>query len=477
MNQLKKTLLREIPAVSELLAHPQIRELTVPLQRVTAAIQTVLTGIRQAILSDDGQTKPPLQLDAIVQDVLKLVSNQFSPSLKKVINATGVVLHTNCGRSPLHPEVLEFMNLTSAGYSNLELDLQTGRRGSRYTHVEELVCKLTGAEAAMAVNNNAAAVLLVMHALAQDKDVIVSRGELVEVGGSFRIPEVLKAGGARLIEVGTTNKTWLRDYAAAVTENTALLLKVHTSNFRVIGFTQSVTSQELVEMAHAQGLIVVEDLGSGTLADVGQFGLPYEPTVQDVVDAGVDLVTFSGDKLLGGPQAGIIAGKRKLIERLRTDQLTRALRIDKLTLAALEATLRIYLAERYQEIPTIAMLSLGQTELAERARNLAELLKGETGTAADISVEKGYSQVGGGSLPTAKPETYVVAVKPHLTSVSALEKFIRTNDHPVLAYVQNDKLMLDVRTLLPGDMEQIGAVFKAWTEEIKTQYTVKIDED
>ncbi len=471
MEDLRKARLREIPPVNEVLFHPGIAALQeeIPHLRVTEAVQEVLASVRQQILEsgDIEFLSRPLEVDFLAAQVREKATREHAYHLRRVINATGVVLHTNCGRSVLAGEVVDFVSGIAQGYSNLELDLGSGERGSRYSHVEDLLCKLTGAEAGMVVNNNAAAVLLVMRALASGREVIVSRGELVEVGGAFRIPEVLKAGGANLIEVGTTNKTRLKDYASAITDNTAVLLKVHTSNFRVVGFTEQVGSGELVELGSSLGIPVVEDLGSGTLVDLSQWGIPYEPTVPEAIKSGVDVVAFSGDKLLGGPQAGIIVGKRSYIDRLKKDQLTRALRIDKLTLAALEATLRLYLEKREQEIPTLALLSLSANELSARADALAASIRLAAGTKILADVEQGYSLAGGGSLPTANLPAYLVSVKPGLGTVSELEEFLRQAETPVLARVQKDRLLLDVRTLLPGDSQAIARVFHTWAQQDK----------
>jgi L-seryl-tRNA(Ser) seleniumtransferase len=467
LDELRKARLREIPQVNLIVNHPRLLELSdqIPLQRITEAVQTVLSSLRNNIVKaqESGQLAQELNIGLIVEQVRTVVLTQFSPKLNKVINATGIVLHTNCGRSVLPKEVLDFVSEIAGGYSNLELDLSTGERGSRYAHVEELLCKLTGAEAALVVNNNAAAVLLVMRTLAYGKEVVVSRGELVEVGGSFRIPEVLKSGGANLVEVGTTNKTWLRDYKNALSDNTAVLLKVHTSNFKVVGFTQQVSSEELVGLAREVGLPVVEDLGSGSLEDLSKYGLPGEPTVQEVVGVGVDIVTFSGDKLLGGPQTGIIVGKQKYIDTLKSNQLTRALRVDKLTLAALEGVLRMYLQARQNELPTLKMLTLSESELKDKAGKLARDLMLAMNSAAEVSLEQGFSQAGGGSLPTANLPTVLVAIQPTNTTVNQLEAYLRATDPPVLARIYRQKLLIDVRTLLPGDAEHLFTIFKNWT--------------
>ena len=467
MEKLRKARLREIPAVNEIINHPEILQIQtrIPTKRVTEIAQRVLATVRTKILADSNLKSLELNIDAdsIVNEVKEEVFRTFDNCLKRVINGTGIVLHTNCGRSVLPQSVLDFVTSVAAGYSNLELDLSSGERGSRYVHVEELLCKLTGAEAAIVVNNNAAALLLVMRTLAHDKEVIVSRGELVEVGGSFRIPEVLKAGGSSLSEVGATNKAYLLDYENAITEKTAILLKVHTSNFQVVGFTKAVSSSQLVELGKKKGIPVVEDLGSGSLVDLSQFGLPYEPTVQETVESGVDLVTFSGDKLLGGPQAGVIVGKKRYIDMLKGNQLTRALRVDKLTLAALEATLRLYLEQRESEIPTLSMLSISLEELRNMADSLTAMLS-ESCPQLSVAVEEGFSQAGGGSLPTAKLPTYLVSITAASRSVDQLEEFLRLAATPVLARIHKDKLLLDVRTLLPGEAETIVEVLKGLGE-------------
>ncbi|MFN3534916.1 MAG: L-seryl-tRNA(Sec) selenium transferase, partial [Desulfatiglandales bacterium] len=338
-------LFRLIPKVDRLLNTPEVLEAMghLPKRLAMAQITAVLEEIRQGIRAGEIVDPSELELPLVVERVLKGLKEVTKPSLRKVVNATGVVVHTNLGRSPLPRKVMEDLIEIASGYSNLEYNLREGRRGNRFTHVEDILKELTGAEAATVVNNNAAAVLLSLDTVAKGKEVIVSRGELIEIGGSFRIPEVMKRSGARLVEVGTTNKTKLQDYESAITPETALLLKVHTSNYKIIGFTQSVSNKDLVSLGKRYSIPVMEDLGSGCFIDLSQYGYEKEPTVQEVVSQGVDIITFSGDKLLGGPQAGIILGKRDLVERIRKNQLARAVRIDKLTLCTLESTLRLYL--------------------------------------------------------------------------------------------------------------------------------------
>jgi L-seryl-tRNA(Ser) seleniumtransferase len=473
----KKSFLRALPAVHEVLTRLEAMEEFRPMltnkslnRRITEEIRQVLQVARENILNEvpTEEFKTLFRKDFeqgfwpwFLMKLRKNLSNNHL-SLKRVINGTGVVLHTNCGRALLAPQVAEFVAEQACRYSNLELNLDTGERGSRYEHVEKLLCSLTGAEAAMVVNNNAAAVLLVMNTFAQGRKVIVSRGELVEVGGSFRIPEVLKAGGACLVEVGSTNKTWLRDYEEAIDQDTAMLLKVHTSNYRIEGFTHSISGQELVELGERYGIPVVEDLGSGSFLDGSTLGFHPEPTISQAVKAGLSLVTFSGDKLLGGPQAGVIIGKRKNIEALRKNQLTRALRIDKLTLAALEGTLRLYERGDIEEIPVWRMLAKPESE----CRALCEQMRLELRTHPEflVDIQKDFSQVGGGAWPTEKLPTWVCAIRPVDGTVTQLEEFLRKGPIPTLARIQKDWLLLDPRTLLEGDWEEILKRLVLWRE-------------
>jgi L-seryl-tRNA(Ser) seleniumtransferase len=377
------------------------------------------------------------------------------PSLRRVINATGTVLHTNLGRAPLAAAARAAV-AEAASYCNLEVDLATGKRGSRHAHVEALLQRLTGAEAACVVNNNAAAVLVALNTLAAGKEVIVSRGELVEIGGSFRIPEVMAAGGARLVEVGTTNKTHLRDYQRAIGEETALLLKVHTSNYQVVGFTAAVETAALVKLARETGLPVMEDLGSGLLLDLSPYGLAREPLVTDCVAAGADVVTLSGDKLLGGPQAGIILGKRQYVERIKQNQLLRALRPDKLTLAALEATLQIYLTgSPLKEIPVLAKLTTPAAVLQQRADRLAAAInKGADGLVM-AEVREDVSYVGGGAMPTTYLPTCVVAVRSREIPLHRWVEQLRLGTPALVGRVQDDWLLLDLRTIAESEEEEV----------------------
>jgi len=383
---------------------------------------------------------------------------QVQPRLRRIINATGVVIHTNLGRAPLHSSALEHMVDVARRYSNLEYDLHAGERGTRYSHVEEILCRLSGAESALVVNNNAAAVLLCLNTFAEGKEAIVSRGELVEIGGAFRIPDVMKRSGALLREVGTTNRTHLRDYQKAMGPETALLLKVHTSNFRVMGFTSEVSLEEMVELGRGKNVPVMNDLGSGCLVDLSRYGLEKEPTVQEAVKTGVDVVTFSGDKLLGGPQAGIIVGKKRFLDLLKANPLTRALRIDKLTLAALESTLVLYLDENraIEEIPTLRMLTLDQGRLKRRGRRLLKRLAGGVDKEASLNLREDISHVGGGALPLQEIPTMVLAIKPLHLSVNDLEKKLRSGAPPVISRISRDELILDMRTIFDDEVPLVA---------------------
>jgi L-seryl-tRNA(Ser) seleniumtransferase len=408
------------------------------------------------------ETTRALDSDAIQSAVEKATARKAGPSLRPVINASGVVLHTNLGRAPLAPSALAALEAAARGYSNLEFDLATGTRGSRQVHVERLLCSLTGAEAALVVNNNAAAVFLGVSTLASGREVVISRGELVEIGDSFRIPDVMTRAGGRLREVGTTNRTHLADYEQAIGPETALILKVHRSNFQLLGFTADVDTPALVALARQRGLPIMEDLGSGALVDLSGFGLRREPLAADAIQAGVDVVTFSGDKLLGGPQAGILVGRRELLARFRRNPLARTVRIDKLCLAALEATLRLAREpERArQEIPVLRMLSLPASAVGARAETLAGGLRAAV-PGVHGRIEDGNSEVGGGALPLQALPTRVLALGPGPVSASTLEARLRTGDPPVLVRVQDEKVLLDLRTVAPDDDAALLAALKA----------------
>ncbi|MEK7879952.1 MAG: L-seryl-tRNA(Sec) selenium transferase, partial [candidate division NC10 bacterium] len=407
-----QVILRALPSVDQLLRRIQGEPALAgfPRVRLVAAIREELAAERRRILAA-GDERAGIDLERLAARVVAGLSETGAFSLTHVINATGVVLHTNLGRSLLSTLAVERLQRIASGYSNLELDLASKERGSRYAHVDGLLQRLTGAEASIVVNNNAAAVLLALESLARGKEVVVSRGELIEIGGEFRIPDILRRSGAQLREVGTTNRTHVRDYAEAIGPETALLLKVHPSNYRIVGFTAQVGSRELAELGHARGLPVMEDLGSGSLVDLRPYGFPHEPTVQETVASGVDLVSFSGDKLLGGPQAGIVVGRSDLVERLRKNPLNRALRIDKLTVAGLEATLHAYEAGRALEtIPTLRMLTEPVAAVRRRARRLFRKLSPKAQVTLGCALVEDRAQVGGGALPLAELPTGAVAL-------------------------------------------------------------------
>ena len=443
-----------------LLAHPQVEALldSYPRWLVVEAVRRLLGDRRARILAGE-EDSDLVDARSIVDELLARMEELTSPSLRLVINATGVVLHTNLGRALLAREAWRQMEEVALNYSNLEYDLERGERGLRYTHVVDILRKVTGAPAARVVNNNAGAVLLVLAALAGGREVVVSRGELIEIGGSFRIPEVMAASGAILREVGTTNKTHLRDYQEAISESTALLMKVHPSNYRILGFAQSVPLKDLVALGREKGIPVYEDLGSGNLVDLRPFGLPYEPTVQESLRAGVSVLSFSGDKLLGGPQAGIILGDEEIIDVVRKHPLNRALRIDKLTLAGLEATLRLYmeLETLSQRLPTLAFLSTSMEVLKERACRIQHLLEERLPSFFSIRVMEDISCVGGGALPLAEMSTAVVTLVHSQLSASQIEERARRGHPPVIGRIKEDAFLLDMRTVRDEDVKLLVA--------------------
>ena len=412
------------------------------------AIRSEMDSLRAFIGKCDNEEIARGQIDALKTNIAKRVAKMHEPNMKMVINATGTILHTNLGRAPIGQKHMDRIAALATGYCNLEYNLEAGRRGERYSHFEELLCKITGAEAAMAVNNNAAAVMLILSSLAKGGECVVSRGELIEIGGKFRIPDVMEQSGATLVEVGTTNKTHYSDYEEAITEETKALLKVHTSNYRIVGFTESVTIDELVPLAKQYEIPVVEDLGSGVLIDLSKYGITYEPTVQDSIAKGADVVCFSGDKLLGGPQAGIIIGKKKYIDKMKKNQLTRALRIDKFTAAALEVVLQEYLSEEkaVQNLPVLRMISKTVEEITADAKMLMRTLK-RAELPAKIELQSCESQIGGGSLPLERLASVAVAVRPDNISVTELEERMRFLPVPIIPRVANDMVLMDVRTI------------------------------
>ncbi len=472
METQRQLLLRQLPKVDDLWQEcrnsPAFAGL--PKNLVMRLIRQTLDDMRRAVLKRESAALPAaISMAGVLAAVHQAAQAARLPHLRRVINATGVIIHTNLGRSPLSAAVVQEIAEVARHYSTLEYDLAAGRRGSRHDHLEGILQELTGAEAVLVVNNNAGAVLLTLNTLAQDREVIVSRGQLVEIGGSFRMPDVMTASGARLREVGTTNKTHLRDYETAISPDTAMLLKVHTSNYRIFGFTREVPLAELVALGRRHQLPVVEDLGSGCLIDLGRYGLEAEPTVPEALAAGADLVMFSGDKLLGGPQAGIVLGSRSLVDRLKSNPLTRALRPDKMTLAGLEATLRLYREESraVQDIPTLWMLTCPVVELQKRARRLAGRLRRRLPSTVTVRLLPSEARVGGGALPQlVLPSLALVLEDPGLAA-HHLEERLRQASTPVIGRLEKDRLLLDVRTLLPEDeglfLEVVSQLWKPRT--------------
>ncbi len=435
--------LRALPSVDRLLHHPLLAEAGLDPALLTALAREELAAARAAVQGG----APPPDLEALAAGVRARAEAVSRPSLRPVINATGVIIHTNLGRAPLSAAARAAMEAVARGYSNLEFDLEEGARGSRHTHLEELLRRVTGAEAGIAVNNNAGAVLLALSALCAGREVVISRGQLVEIGGGFRIPDVMRQSGARLVEVGTTNRTYIADYIAACGPETAAFLRVHASNFRIVGFTEQPELSELCEAAHARGLLLLDDIGSGALLDTTAFGLAPEPTVQGSLQAGADLVLFSGDKLLGGPQAGIVVGRAELVARLRRHPLARALRADKATIAALAATLMHYArGEALREVPVWRMIATPAAALERRARAWAAALGDAAGPARVVPTR---SMVGGGSLPEESLPSYALALTP--PSPERLARLLRTGDPPVVARVERDAVLLDPRTVDPSE--------------------------
>ena len=454
----KQQMLRQLPGVDDLLRQPAVAALELPRAVVTDVVREHIDLLRRRVLEGAVQGLP--STEELCRHICAAAGIAAKPSLRPVINGTGVTLHTNLGRACLSEKAVAAATAAARRYSTLEYDLECGERGSRYSHVEKLLCRITGAESAMVVNNNAAAVLLILSAVGKGGEVITSRGELVEIGGSFRIPEIMEQCGCTLREVGTTNKTHLWDYERAIGQNTRALLKVHTSNYRILGFTDSVSLADMVELGRERGLPVIEDLGSGCLFDLEAMGIRGEPTVMDSVRAGVDILSFSGDKLLGGPQAGIILSKKEWVNTLKRHPLTRAMRVDKMTLAALEATLESYLEpERaLEDIPTLQMLAVSPAVLKVRAHSLCALLQ-EKGIVCAVIPEQ--DQVGGGSLPAHMLPTWAVAVTPQQVTVDALEKRLRKQrETPIIGRIAHDRYLLSVRTLWEEDFPYLAQAVK-----------------
>lgn len=457
----KQLQLKSLPGVDHILALAETddRFTRVPRSLILESVRRAIDKTRTQILED----QPVIISDeAIIKQAALLAAQKMKNRLNPLINATGVVLHTNLGRALLCRDALNNIMEIASSYSNLELNLATGKRGIRYAAIEALLCELTGAQAAMAVNNNAGAVLLALNTLAQGRQVIVSRGELVEIGGSFRIPDVMVKSGCILKEVGTTNRTHPHDYTNAVTEETGLLLKVHTSNYKIEGFTASVSLKELVGIGKHHGIPVMEDLGSGTLIDFSAFGLPSEPPVFEQVSSGADVVTFSGDKLLGGPQAGIIVGTKHCLDQIKANPLTRALRIDKMTLAGLEATLKLYRdpLAAVEKIPTLRMLTLSYEQIRRDADVLFSLVTNAVGSRAELALADMTSRPGGGSYPGLTLPTRCLTIRPKTISVTALDKKLRAFDPAVMGRIEDDWFIIDPRTLQPGQDKILANILK-----------------
>lgn len=452
----KNMLYRSIPKVDVLLENSDIVTLIENHHRdvVVDVIREEIDKLRNFIKENDDINLIEEKINNLIENIKISTEKVYSYNIKKVINGTGTILHTNLGRAIISKKHADYLSEVVTSYSNLEYNLEEGKRGERYSHFEKLICKITGAEAAMAVNNNAAAVMLVLSSMAAEKEVIVSRGELVEVGGKFRIPDVMKSSNAHLVEIGTTNKTHLEDYEDAISENTGAFLKVHTSNFKILGFTESVSIEELCKLGREKDIPVIEDIGSGVLIDLSEYGLEYEPTVQDSIKAGVDVVSFSGDKLLGGPQAGIIVGKKKYIDKMKKNPLTRAFRIDKFTATILEMIFHEYLNEEdaIKNIPVLSLITKDLKEIEKNANDLFNKIE-NLENVADINVEDTFSQIGGGSLPAERIKSKSVTIMPKNISTQSLEAKLRAGKNPVVGRISEEKLILDMRTVLEDEID------------------------
>ncbi|MDD7683506.1 MAG: L-seryl-tRNA(Sec) selenium transferase, partial [Clostridium sp.] len=437
----KNMLYRSIPKVDVLLENQDIVTLIENHHRdvVVDVIREEIDKLRNFIKENDDVNLIETKINNLIENIKISTEKVYSYNIKKVINGTGTILHTNLGRAIISKKHADYLSEVVTSYSNLEYNLEEGKRGERYSHFEKLICKITGAEAAMAVNNNAAAVMLVLSSMAAEREVIVSRGELVEVGGKFRIPDVMKSSNAHLVEIGTTNKTHLEDYEDAISENTGAFLKVHTSNFKILGFTESVSIEELCKLGREKDIPVIEDIGSGVLIDLSEYGLEYEPTVQDSIKAGVDVVSFSGDKLLGGPQAGIIVGKKKYIDKMKKNPLTRAFRIDKFTATILEMIFHEYLNEEdaIKNIPVLSLITKDLKEIEKNANALFNKIE-NLENVADINVEDTFSQIGGGSLPAERIKSKSVTIMPKNISTQSLEAKLRAGKNPVVGRISEE---------------------------------------
>jgi L-seryl-tRNA(Ser) seleniumtransferase len=463
----RKEVLDKLIGMPKLLNFPQIKKLEeqYPTLFIHHIARSELQKLRDMVLTSDEITLETIdgEPNLLADTIAKHIQIKLKQSVAPAINAAGIILHTALGRAPLSEEAQDAVAMAIQNYCSLAIDRDSGKRGDRYAHVEELICYLTGAEAALVVNNNAGATLLVLNTVAFEKEVIISRGQLIEIGGSFRIPDIMKRSGARMIDVGTTNKTHLRDYRDAITEETALLLRVHTSNYQIIGFSSEVPLKELVELGKDHNLPVIDDIGSGCLIDFRKYGLPDEPLVQDSVKTGADIITFSGDKILGGPQCGIIIGKKPFIDSIKKNPLTRALRCDKLTYAALEATLKLFLDMESlpEKHPVLKILTLPLNKLANRARTFRRRVKEKLEQKCDIEVVDGDTQMGSGSLPAQNIPTKLISLRPKIMSAEALGARLRAYEPPIFSRIFKDELLLDFRTIRE---DEIGIVEEAIRE-------------
>ena len=457
----KNIFFRNIPKVDILIEDERIKNLIENNDRelVIDIIREKTDELREFIINSSSENEITTKTNRLIDDIVVKFNKTTALNMRKVINGTGTILHTNLGRAVISEKIAERLKEIVTGYSNLEYDIEKGERGERYSHFEDIVCRITGAEAAMAVNNNAAAVMLILSTMAKNKEVIVSRGELVEIGGSFRVPDVMAQSGSTLVEIGTTNKTHLRDYENAITEETAALLKVHTSNYKIVGFTESVSIKELSDLSKKHNIPLIEDIGSGVLIDLSKYGLTYEPTVQESIKNGADVVCFSGDKLLGGPQAGIIVGKKEYINKMKKNPLTRAIRIDKFTATALEAVFHEYIDEEnaIKNIPVLNMIVKDIEEVNKLANSLFDKIK-SVSNCANIQIEDCLSQIGGGSLPLERINSKCVSIKPNNITTALLEKRLRYSEIPVIIRIANDKAIIDLRTINESEIDILSNI-------------------
>ncbi len=457
----KNIYFRNIPKVDILIEDERIKNLIENNDRdlVIDIVREKTDELREFITNSSSENEITSKIKSLIDDIVVKFKKTTALNMRKVINGTGTILHTNLGRAVISEKIADRLKEIVTGYSNLEYDIEKGERGERYSHFEDIVCRITGAEAAMAVNNNAAAVMLILSTMAKNKEVIVSRGELVEIGGSFRVPDVMAQSGSTLVEIGTTNKTHLRDYENAITEETAALLKVHTSNYKIVGFTESVTIKELSDLSKKHNIPLIEDIGSGVLIDLSKYGLTYEPTVQESIKNGADVVCFSGDKLLGGPQAGIIVGKKEYINKMKKNPLTRAIRIDKFTATALEAVFHEYIDEEnaIKNIPVLNMIVKDIEEVNRLANLLYDKIKPALNS-ANIQIEDCLSQIGGGSLPLERINSKCVAIKPNNITTALLEKRLRYSEIPVIIRIANDKAIIDLRTINESEIDILSNI-------------------